>query len=165
MRRLTITIAAALTVAATLTGCTANDGPTASPTPTSKPTATAAATTPTPTATASETAVADPKAVQPTTAPAPEPPAAAPTSPAAAPAVSAVAQHIYDECNKGAADAGVTLQLTANPHGFDSNGRYELLYPFTFNDGHDDPYAIYNCVLSDNTVNSTFIGGGMTDSH
>ena len=163
MRRLTITIAAALTVAATLTGCAANDGPTASPTPTSKPAATAAATTPTPTAT--ETAVADPKAVQPTTAPAPEPPAAAPTRPAAAPAVSALAQHIYDECSKGAADAGVTLQLTANPHGFDSNGRYELLYPFTFNDGHDDPYAIYNCVLTDNTVNSTFIGGGMTDSH
>ncbi|WIE81423.1 hypothetical protein [Curtobacterium sp. MCSS17_016] len=167
MRRLTITIAAALTVAATLTGCTANDDPTASPTPTSKPTATAAATTPTPTATA--TAVADPKAVQPTAAPtvapAPEPPAAAPTSPAAAPAVSALAQHIYDECNKGAADAGVTLQLTANPYGFDSNGRYQLLYPFTFNDGHDDPYAIYSCVLTDNTADSTFIGGGMTDSH
>jgi hypothetical protein len=159
--RSTLTIAAACVAVAAFTGCTSAspDGPATSTTTAwpASPTATPTRVAPTQTA-PTETAVADPTAVQPPAAPTTAPPAAAPE-------VSPLAQHIYDECSKGAADAGVTLQLTANPSGYDSDDHYQLVYPFTFNDGHDDPYAVYNCALTDKTVNSTFIGGGMTDSH
>jgi hypothetical protein len=155
MRRLTITIAAALTVAATLTGCAATTGPAAKP-PT-EPTFTADAPTATPTPT--ETAVADPKAVTPA-------PTTSPSSPAAAPAPSALAQHIYDECSTGAAEAGVRLTFTEKPSGYPgANGVYQLIYPFTFLDAHTDPYAIYNCALTNDTITSTYVGGGLSDAH
>lgn len=73
---------------------------------------------------------------------------------------------IFDECSTGAAAAGVRLTFTADPTGYTTaDGRYELIYPFTFLDGHDDPYAIYNCTLTDNTVTSKYVGGGLSDSH
>ncbi len=148
MRRLTIATVTALTAVAALTGCATSTGTAAPTTPNTHVSKTANAT---PSPSATDTAVADPKAVEPTTS--------------AAPTVSALAQHIYDECSAGAADAGITLTLTETPTGYTSDGKYLLLYPFTFNDGHDDPYAIYNCALTDNTVNSTFIGGGLSDTH
>ena len=156
MNRITLAAAAACAVVAALTGCAAAT-PAGPATATTRPVSGTVTPTPpvdgitTPTPKPSETAVADPKAVEPTTIP--------------GPTVSALAQHIYDECSKGAADAGVTLKLTENPSGYTSNGKYELIYPFTFNDDHNDPYAIYNCVLTDNTVNSTYVGGGLSDSH
>lgn len=157
MRRLTITAAIALTAAAALTGCATTAGPAASPSATSTSKPTAAASTPTPAAT--ETAVADPKAVAPATS--------APSAPAAAPSVSGLAQHIYDQCSLGAAENGITLTFTERelPGYVNEAGHYQLIYPFTFNDGHDDPYAIYNCALTDDTVTSKFVAGGITDTH
>lgn len=162
MRRLTATAAAtALTVVAALTGCATTTGPTATETTretaTSTPTKTAtqAASTPTPTPSATATAVADPKAVEPYAS------ASVPST-----SVSALAQHIYDQCSIGAAAAGVRLRLTENPSGYtESDGHYQLVYPFTFLDGHDDPYAIYNCGLTNSTVTSKFISGGISDTH
>ena len=88
------------------------------------------------------------------------------SSPSQGPATSALAQHVYDECSKGAADAGVTLTFTDDPSGYPgSDGTYQLVYPFTFDDGHTDPYAMYNCTLTDDTVGSSYISSGMTDSH
>ena len=169
MRRLIIATTAVLTVAAALTGCTSS-------TPDQVPTATKAASiTPTPKAAVTATPTATPKAVA-TPAPAPAPavteaavtdPTAAepPTTAAPAPTRSALAQHVYDQCNVGAADAGVRLVFTEHPSGYTSDDRYLLIYPFAFLDGHSDPYAMYNCALTDDTVTSTFLGGGLTDSH
>jgi hypothetical protein len=97
-------------------------------------------------------------------------PSSTPSKPSSSPSqgsgTSALAQHIYDECSKGAADAGVTLTFTDNPSGYaGSDGTYQLIYPFTFDDGHTDPYAIYNCTLTDDTVDSSYVSSGMTDSH
>ncbi|QYI97006.1 hypothetical protein K0028_15280 [Curtobacterium flaccumfaciens pv. flaccumfaciens] len=88
------------------------------------------------------------------------------SSPSQESGMSALAQHIYDECSKGAADAGVTLTFTNDPSGYPgSDGTYQLIYPFTFDDGHTDPYAVYNCTLTDDTVDSSYVSSGMTDSH
>ncbi|MGW8431815.1 hypothetical protein ACWGJ9_12030 [Curtobacterium citreum] len=158
MRRLTITAAIALTVAA-LTGCSTTAGPAVSPPATSTVKPTATASTPTPTAT--ETAVADPKVADPSS------PAAAPSASSDPSSVSALAQHIYNECSLGAAENGITLTFTERElTGYvNEAGHYQLVYPFTFNDGHDDPYAIYNCALTDDTVTSKFLAGGITDTH
>jgi hypothetical protein len=169
MRRLMIATTAVLTVAAALTGCTSS-------TPDQVRTATkTASTTPAPKAAVTSTPTATPKAVEtPATAPAPavteaavtDPTAAEPpTTAAPAPTRSALAQHVHDQCNVGAADAGVRLVFTEHPSGYTSDDRYLLIYPFAFLDGHSDPYAMYNCALTDDTVTSTFLGGGLTDSH
>jgi len=95
-----------------------------------------------------------------------QPPSTPSSSPSQESGMSSLAQHIYDECSKGAADAGVTLTFTNDPSGYPgSDGTYQLIYPFTFDDGHTDPYAIYNCTLTDDTVNSSYVCSGMTDSH
>ncbi|MGU3408854.1 hypothetical protein ACLBWP_02005 [Microbacterium sp. M1A1_1b] len=153
----TLTALSAMALLAALAGCAtttaAVSGPTASNADSATPTATAAA---------------DPVTARPTTPPTPTPvsaptPTAAPAAPAAVPTL---AQHVYQECSKGAEDAGVTLTFTANPSGYTAaDGHYQLVYPFTFNDGHTDPWAIYNCGLTDDTAQSTFLGGGLSDSH
>lgn len=95
-----------------------------------------------------------------------QPPSTPSSSPSQKPGTSALAQHIYDECSKGAADAGVTLTFTDNPSGYPGSDRtYQLTYPFTFDDGHTDPYAVYNCTLTNDTANSSYVSSGMTDSH
>ncbi|MCE0457890.1 hypothetical protein [Curtobacterium flaccumfaciens] len=143
--RLSVTAVAACVLVAALTGCAAS-APTPSPSATS---ATAGDETPalSPSATATD-------AVTPS------------SSPSQGAAASALAQHVYDECSKGAADAGVTLTFTDDPSGYTgSDGTYQLVYPFTFDDGHTDPYAMYNCTLTDDTVGSSYVSSGMTDSH
>lgn len=154
--RFVIAAAAAGTVLAALAGCTAS--PTegsGSPSPTQAATTTAAA----PTATATTTSAPAPTTA-PTNAPA-EQPTATPT-----PTRSALAQHIFDECNKGAADAGVVLEFTAEPSGYAAADDYQLVYPIArFVDGHTDEWAIYTCTLTDDTVHSTFVSGGVTDAH
>ena len=161
MHRTALTAAAACALLAALTGCAAAApaGPaTSTPRAVSATDATSAppvvsSSQPSPT----ESAVADPEPAEPASDPAPtgDP----------APTVSALAQHVYDECSKGAADARITLRLTDHPSGSSSNGGYLLIYPFTFTDGHDDPYAIYDCLLTDDTVDSTFVSGGLSDAH
>jgi len=142
--RLSVTAVAACVMVAALTGCAASA-------PTPSPSATSATTgdetpAPSPSATATD--------------------AVTPSSPSQGPATSALAQHVYDECSKGAADAGVTLTFTDDPSGYTgSDGTYQLVYPFTFDDGHNDPYAMYNCTLTDDTVGSSYISSGMTDTH
>jgi hypothetical protein len=99
-----------------------------------------------------------------TTTPTPTPSAAPPSTPT--PTADALARHVHDLCSTGAAEAGITLTFTAHPDGYTgSDGRYHLVYPFTFDDGHEDPYATWNCTLSDDGVDSTFVGSGITDSH
>ena len=143
--RLSVTAVATCVVVAALTGCAASA-------PTSSPSATSATTgdkTPSPSPSATATDAATPS-----------------SSPSQGPATSALAQHVYDECSKGAADAGVTLTFTDDPSGYTGgDGTYQLVYPFTFDDGHTDPYAMYNCTLTDDTVGSSYISSGMTDSH
>ena len=148
--RLSVTAVAACVMVAALTGCAAS-APTPSPSATS---ATTGDETPAPspsvTATATEAAM----------------PSTPSSSPSQGPATSALAQHVYDECSKGAAAAGVTLTFTDDPSGYTgSDGTYQLVYPFTFDDGHTDPYAMYNCTLTDDTVGSSYISSGMTDTH
>ncbi|RPE83353.1 hypothetical protein EDF28_1895 [Curtobacterium sp. PhB137] len=146
-----VAAAAAAALVAVLTGCAAASqaGPAAS---TPDPVGTSTSTSPTPT----ETTTPSPTAIA--TAPSP--------TASATPTVSALAQHIHDECNKGADDAGVVLEFTAEPSGYTSDGKYLLVYPIKqFTDGHTDPWAIYNCTLTDDTVGSTFVGGGVTDTH
>ncbi|MFJ4074097.1 hypothetical protein [Curtobacterium sp. NPDC089991] len=148
-----VAAAAATALVAVLTGCAAASqaGPA-----TSTPDRVGASTSTSPTPT--ETTAPSPTA----TAPSPSP---SPTA-SATPTVSALAQHIYDECNKGADDAGVVLEFTAEPSGYSSDGKYLLVYPIKqFTDGHTDPWAIYNCTLTDATVGSTFVGGGVSDTH
>ena len=149
--RVSLTAVAACVVVAALSGCAAS-------TPTPAPSATTAMTgdkTPLPSPTATDAATTDDQT-----------PSTPPTSPSKAPGTSALAQHIYDECSKGAADAGVTLTFTDDPSGYPgSDGTYQLVYPFTFDDGHTDPYAVYNCTLTDDTVDSSYVSSGMTDSH
>ena len=143
--RLSVTAVVTCVMVAALTGCAAS-APTSSPSATS---ATAGDETPalSPSATATD-------AVTPS------------SSPSQGAAASALAQHVYDECSKGAADAGVTLTFTDDPSGYTgSDGTYQLVYPFTFDDGHTDPYAMYNCTLTDDTVGSSYVSSGMTDSH
>ncbi|OIH95016.1 MULTISPECIES: hypothetical protein [unclassified Curtobacterium] len=146
--RLAGTVLTVLTVAAALTACSSAD-----PTPAPSASATEATdvTTSTPAPTPSETATTVPETPTPT-----------PTSTASG---SALAQHIYEQCSTGAADAGVRLTFTEDPSGYTAaNGEYQLIYPFEFLDGHDDPYAIYNCSLTDDTLQSTWVGGGIGDS-
>ncbi|MBF4606947.1 hypothetical protein [Curtobacterium sp. VKM Ac-1393] len=146
-----VAAAAAAALVAILTGCAAASpaGP-ATSTPDRVGASTSTSSTPTETTAPSPTA----------TAPSPFPTATA------TPTVSALAQHIYDECNKGADDAGVVLEFTADPSGYTRDGKYLLVYPIKqFTDGHTDPWAIYNCTLTDGTVGSTFVGGGVTDTH
>ncbi|MBF4587241.1 hypothetical protein [Curtobacterium sp. VKM Ac-2887] len=146
-----VATAAAAALVAILTGCAAASpaGP-ATSTPDRVGASTSTSPTPTETTTPSPTATA--------TAPSP--------TATATPTVSALAQHIHDECNKGADDAGVVLEFTAEPSGYTSDGKYLLVYPIKqFTDGHTDPWAIYNCTLTDATVGSTFVGGGVTDTH
>ncbi|WP_420369949.1 hypothetical protein [Curtobacterium sp. L1-20] len=116
---------------------------------------------------ASSTTVATPTTEpSPTTTatPTPTPSAAPPSTPT--PTADALARHVHDLCSTGAAEAGITLTFTAHPDGYTgSDGRYHLVYPFTFDDGHEDPYAVWNCTLSDDGVDSTFVGSGITDSH
>ncbi|KIQ10491.1 MULTISPECIES: hypothetical protein [Curtobacterium] len=151
--RVSLTAVAACVVVAALSGCAAS-------TPTPAPSATTAMTgdktpLPSPSPTATDAATTDDQT-----------PSTPPTSPSKAPGTSALAQHIYDECSKGAADAGVTLTFTDDPSGYPgSDGTYQLVYPFTFDDGHTDPYAVYNCTLTDDTVDSSYVSSGMTDSH
>lgn len=151
--RVSLTAVAACVVVAALSGCAAS-------TPTPAPSATTAMTgdktpLPSPSPTATDAATTDNQT-----------PSTPPTSPSKAPGTSALAQHIYDECSKGAADAGVTLTFTNDPSGYPgSDGTYQLVYPFTFDDGHTDPYAVYNCTLTDDTVDSSYVSSGMTDSH
>ncbi|PYY60651.1 hypothetical protein DEJ17_05725 [Curtobacterium sp. MCSS17_011] len=146
--RLSVTAVAACIMAAALTGCAAS-APTPSP---SETTATTGDKTPVPSPSPTATDAATPSAPS--------------SSPSQGSETSALAQHIYDECSKGAADAGVTLTFTDNPSGYTgSDGTYQLIYPFTFDDGHTDPYAVYNCALTDDTVDSSYVGSGMTDSH
>lgn len=151
--RVSLTAVAACVVVAALSGCAAS-------TPTPAPYATTAMTgdktpLPSPSPTATDAATTDNQT-----------PSTPPTSPSKAPGTSALAQHIYDECSKGAADAGVTLTFTDDPSGYPgSDGTYQLVYPFTFDDGHTDPYAVYNCTLTDDTVDSSYVSSGMTDSH
>lgn len=146
--RVSLTAVAACVVVAALSGCAAS-------TPTPAPSATTAMTgdkTPLPSPTATDAATTDNQTPS--------------TSPSKEPGTSALAQHIYDECSKGAADAGVTLTFTDDPSGYPgSDGTYQLVYPFTFDDGHTDPYAVYNCTLTDDTVDSSYVSSGMTDSH
>ncbi len=146
-----VAAAAATALVAVLTGCAAaSQASPATSTPDRVGTSTSTSPTPTETTTPSPTATA--------TAPSP--------TASATPTVSALAQHIYDECNKGADDAGVVLEFTAEPSGYTSDGKYLLVYPIKrFTDGHTDPWAIYNCTLTDDTVGSTFVGGGVTDTH
>lgn len=149
--RLGVTALAACVTVAALTGC-ATSAPTPSPSAT---TATAGDETPVPST--SPTA---------TDAPTPETPSTPSSSPSQGSGTPALAQHIHDECSKGAADAGVTPTFTEDPSGYTgSDGTYQLIYPFTFDDGHTDPYAIYNCTLTDDTVDSSYVSSGMTDSH
>ncbi len=144
--RLSVTAVVTCVMVAALTGCAAS-----APTPSSS--ATSASTgdkTPSPSPTATDAAT----------------PSTPSSSPSQGPATSALAQHVYDECSKGAADAGVTLTFTDDPSGYTgSDGTYQLVYPFTFDDGHTDPYAVYNCTLTDDTVDSSYVSSGMTDSH
>jgi len=143
--RLSVTAVAACVLVAALTGCAAS-APTPSPSATS---ATAGDETPAPSPSATATDAVTPS-----------------SSPSQGAAASALAQHVYDECSKGAADAGVTLTFTDDPSGYTgSDGTYQLVYPFTFDDGHTDPYAMYNCTLTDDTVGSSYVSSGMTDSH
>ncbi|MBT1670434.1 hypothetical protein KK092_13695 [Curtobacterium flaccumfaciens pv. flaccumfaciens] len=143
---LSVTAVATGVMVAALTGCAAS-----APTPSSS--ATSASTgdkTPSPSPTATDAAT----------------PSTPSSSPSQGPATSALAQHVYDECSKGAAAAGVTLTFTDDPSGYTgSDGTYQLVYPFTFDDGHTDPYAMYNCTLTDDTVGSSYVSSGMTDSH
>lgn len=144
---------AAAALVAMLTGCAAAS-PAGPATSTPNRVESSTSTIPTPTGTTAPSPTA--------TAPSPS---ATPTA-TATPTVSALAQHIYDECNKGADDAGVVLEFTAEPSGYTSDGKYLLVYPIKqFTDGHTDPWAIYNCTLTDATVGSTFVGGGVTDTH
>ncbi|MBB1198449.1 hypothetical protein [Curtobacterium flaccumfaciens] len=151
--RVSATALAACVMIAALTGCAASA-------PTPSPSATTAMTgdkTPAPSQSPTATDAATPEN---------QPPSTPSSSPSQAPGTSALAQHIYDECSKGAADAGVTLTFTNDPSGYPgSDGTYQLIYPFTFDDGHTDPYAVYNCTLTDDTVNSSYVSSGMTDSH
>lgn len=143
--RLSVTAVAACVLVAALTGCAAS-APTPSPSATS---ATAGDETPAPSPSATATDAVTPS-----------------SSSSQGAAASALAQHVYDECSKGAADAGVTLTFTDDPSGYTgSDGTYQLVYPFTFDDGHTDPYAMYNCTLTDDTVGSSYVSSGMTDSH
>ncbi|WP_216852513.1 hypothetical protein [Curtobacterium sp. VKM Ac-2852] len=143
--RLSVTAVAACVLVAALTGCAAS-APTPSPSATS---ATTGDGTPAPSPSATATDAVTPS-----------------SSPSQGAAASALAQHVYDECSKGAADAGVTLTFTDDPSGYTgSDGTYQLVYPFTFDDGHTDPYAMYNCTLTDDTVGSSYVSSGMTDSH
>lgn len=143
--RLSVTAVAACVLVAALTGCAAS-APTPSPSATS---ATAGDETPAPSPSATATDAVTPS-----------------SSPSQGAAASALAQHVYDECSKGAADAGVTLTFTDDPSGYTgSDGTYQLVYPFTFDNGHTDPYAMYNCTLTDDTVGSSYVSSGMTDSH
>ncbi|MCS5505371.1 hypothetical protein [Curtobacterium flaccumfaciens] len=146
--RISVTAVAACVMVAALTGCAAS-APTPSPSATS---ATTGDETPAPSPSATAT-----DAVTPSTPS---------SSPSQGPATSALAQHVYDECSKGVAAAGVTLTFTDDPSGYTgSDGTYQLVYPFTFDDGHTDPYAMYNCTLTDDTVGSSYVSSGMTDSH
>ncbi|MBT1680053.1 hypothetical protein [Curtobacterium aurantiacum] len=157
--RFVIAAAAAGTVVAALAGCTASPAEgSGSPSPTQAATTTTAAPTTAPTTTS---------APAPTTAPAaPAAPTAPTERPTATPTRSALAQHIFDECNKGAADAGVVLEFTAEPSGYAAADDYQLVYPIArFVDGHTDEWAIYTCTLTDDTVHSTFVRGGVTDTH
>lgn len=155
MNRIALTAAATCAVVAALTGCAAASpaGP-ATSTPRAVRTAEGASTPPVVSSTQpspTEPAAADPTITEPSGTP--------------APTVSALAQHVYDECSKGAPGAGVTLQLTDDPSGYSSDGNYLVVYPFTFDDGHDDPYAVYNCTLTDDTVDSTDVSSGLSDTH
>lgn len=151
--RVSVTALAAFVMVAALSGCAASTA------------------TPSPSATTAMTGDKTPVSSQSPTAtgaatPVNQPPSTPSSSPSQEPGTSALAQHIYDECSKGAADAGVTLTFTDNPSGYPaSDGTYQLIYPFTFDDGHTDLYAVYNCTLTDDTVNSSYVSSGMTDSH
>jgi hypothetical protein len=101
-------------------------------------------------------------------APAPTPSTAADVTQTPTPAASApsLAQHVFDACSTEAAENGVTLTFTPDPPGYtSSDGSYQLIYSFTFDDGHTDPYAIYNCTLTDDTTTSSYVKGGLGDAH
>lgn len=92
--------------------------------------------------------------------------APAPGTSAGQPAGSALAQHVFDECSRGAPEAGVRLSFTEHPTGYrDDDGRYQVIYPFTFLDGHEDPWAVYNCTLTDDSVTSEYVASGLSDAH
>lgn len=160
--RIVRTAAAVSVLVVALVGCASESTarPQASGTPSSSSTATttpADAGTVTPSTTPSTTTeptrtgtgTAEPTAV-----------ATQPASPA-----SALAQHVFDTCRQGAEDAGVTLQYTDDPQGSSSPSGWSVVYPFRFDDGHDDPYAIFTCTLTDDTVHSTYVGSGLGDTH
>lgn len=141
-----ISVAVAVCAAAVvLAGCATTTPDTAD----SAPSSSATEQTPTPTTTGTGTV---PESPTPT--------------PSASTTASALAQHVYDECSSGTADAGVTLTFTPHPSGYTgADGNYQLVYPFTFDDGHTDPYAVWNCTLTDDTVGSSYVGGGLSDTH
>lgn len=151
-RRATTAFFAVCAAALALTGCAIDATATSAASPTSStsgPTRTSSPSASAPRSTATATATAT-----------------APTAAGTDETGSALAQHIHDACSTGADESGVTLTFTADPTGYSTpDGRYELVYPFTFDDGHTDPYAIWNCVLSDDTVTSTFLGAGLGDTH
>lgn len=146
--RLGLTVLTAATLVGALAGCATGAAvPTSS---TSARTVTTAPPVPTPTPSTS-----------PTTPAATPTPTAGPTSGA-----SALAQHVFEACSTGAAENGISLTFTADPSGMPGpDGDYQLVYPFTFVDGHTDPYAIYTCTLTDDTVTSSYVRGGLSDTH
>ncbi len=151
--RLGTTVLTAAVLIGALAGCAtgaAVSAPTAS-----RDTATTTSVAPTPTPSPSAATVAD---VPPTPTPTPTP-----TPVTSAPSL---AQHVFDACSTEAAENGVTLTFTPDPSGStSSDGSYQLIYPFTFDDGHTDPYAIYNCTLTDDTITSSYVKGGLGDAH
>jgi hypothetical protein len=149
--RLGTTVLTAAALIGALAGCAtgaAVSAPTASG---DTATTTSVAPTPTPTPSPSAATAAD------------VPPTQTPTPVTSAPSL---AQHVFDACSTEAAENGVTLTFTPDPSGStSSDGSYQLIYPFTFDDGHTDPYAIYNCTLTDDTITSSYVKGGLGDAH
>jgi hypothetical protein len=147
--RLGTTVLTAAALIGALAGCAtgaAVSAPTAS-----RDTATTTSVAPTPTPSPSAATAAD------------VPPTQTPTPVTSAPSL---AQHVFDACSTEAAENGVTLTFTPDPSGStSSDGSYQLIYPFTFDDGHTDPYAIYNCTLTDDTITSSYVKGGLGDAH
>lgn len=161
LRTTVLTAAAACAALLALAGCAqdtprATDTTPASPTHRSTPTAASVRSTPTPTATATATPTVPLSSPTPTTAP----------TAVAAPPTPSLAEHVRDVCSVEAARDGVTLVPSDTVSGRTTqDGRYEVVLPFTFDDGHQDPYAVYVCTVTDDTLASTLVGAGPIDTH
>jgi hypothetical protein len=149
--RLGTTVLTAAALIGALAGCATGAAVSAPTASRDTATTTSVAPTPTPTPSPSAATAAD------------VPPTQTPTPVTSAPSL---AQHVFDACSTEAAENGVTLTFTPDPSGStSSDGSYQLIYPFTFDDGHTDPYAIYNCKLTDDTITSSYVKGGLGDAH